>query len=127
MRHYVALIHKDADSDYGVSFPDFPGCVTAGTNLDEAFEMATEALSGHIAAMTEEGVPVPPPSTIETVMADAEHRDGIAVLVSLPERGENTVRVDVTLPADLLKRIDETASDRSRFIAQAAERELERR
>jgi predicted RNase H-like HicB family nuclease len=28
MRNYIALIHKDADSDYGVSFPDFPGVVT---------------------------------------------------------------------------------------------------
>jgi predicted RNase H-like HicB family nuclease len=127
MRHYVALIHKDADSDYGVSFPDFPGCVTAGISLDDAFEMATEALGGHVAAMAEEGLPIPTPSSIDTVMANAEHRDGIAVLVSLPKFNENTVHVDVTLPADLLKRIDETASDRSRFIAQAAEHELERR
>ena len=28
---YVALIDKRHDSDYGVSFPDFPGVVTAGT------------------------------------------------------------------------------------------------
>ena len=35
MRQYIALIHKDADSDYGVSFPDFPGVVTAGRTLDE--------------------------------------------------------------------------------------------
>ena len=27
---YVALIDKRHDSDYGVSFPDFPGVVTAG-------------------------------------------------------------------------------------------------
>ncbi|TIV05731.1 MAG: CopG family transcriptional regulator, partial [Mesorhizobium sp.] len=36
MRHYIGLIHKDADSDFGVSFPDFPGVITAGTSLDEA-------------------------------------------------------------------------------------------
>jgi hypothetical protein len=24
MRQYIGLIHKDAASDYGVSFPDFP-------------------------------------------------------------------------------------------------------
>jgi predicted RNase H-like HicB family nuclease len=33
MRQYIALIHKDASSDYGVSFPDLPGCVTAGVDL----------------------------------------------------------------------------------------------
>ena len=25
MRQYIGLIHKEADSDFGVSFPDFPG------------------------------------------------------------------------------------------------------
>ena len=30
---YVAIIHKDTDSDFGVSFPDFPGCITAGERL----------------------------------------------------------------------------------------------
>ena len=36
MRQYIALIHKEADSDYGVSFPDFPGVGTAGASLDDA-------------------------------------------------------------------------------------------
>jgi predicted RNase H-like HicB family nuclease len=30
MPHYIALIHKDADSCCGVSFPDLPGVFTAG-------------------------------------------------------------------------------------------------
>jgi predicted RNase H-like HicB family nuclease len=52
---YVAIIHKDPDSDFGVSFPDFPGCITAGRTLDEAKDMALEALSGHIEVMREAG------------------------------------------------------------------------
>ena len=44
MSTYIALIRKDPDSDYGVDFPDFPGCVTAGSTLDEARSMADEAL-----------------------------------------------------------------------------------
>ena len=39
MRPYIALIHKEPNSDYGVSFPDLPGCVTAGTTIDEARTM----------------------------------------------------------------------------------------
>ncbi len=39
MRQYIALIHKDPDSDYGVSFPDLPGVATAGSTLDEARAM----------------------------------------------------------------------------------------
>ncbi|MBF8254958.1 MAG: hypothetical protein HW373_1653 [Deltaproteobacteria bacterium] len=42
---YIAYLHKDRKSDFGVSFPDFPGCVTAGKTLDEARRMAVEALS----------------------------------------------------------------------------------
>jgi hypothetical protein len=32
---YVSYLHKDRGSDYGVSLPDFPGCITAGKTLDE--------------------------------------------------------------------------------------------
>jgi predicted RNase H-like HicB family nuclease len=42
---YIAYLHKDGNSDFGVSFPDFPGCVTAGKTLEEARQMATEALA----------------------------------------------------------------------------------
>jgi predicted RNase H-like HicB family nuclease len=45
MRYYIGLIHKEADSDYGVSFPDFPGVATAGKSLDDAQAMAEEALA----------------------------------------------------------------------------------
>ena len=39
---YIALLRKDADSDFSVDFPDFPGCVTAGTSLEEARLLAAE-------------------------------------------------------------------------------------
>ena len=39
MRTYYALVHKDVDSAYGVTFPDLPGCFAAAdaeTNIHEA-------------------------------------------------------------------------------------------
>jgi len=36
MAIYIALVHKEKDSAYGVSFPDFPGCISAGDTLEEA-------------------------------------------------------------------------------------------
>jgi predicted RNase H-like HicB family nuclease len=48
MRQYIGLIHKQADTDYGVSFPDLPGIATAGKSLDDARAMAAEALAFHI-------------------------------------------------------------------------------
>ena len=56
MANHIALIHKDSDSDYGVSFPDFPGCITAGESIDDAKDMAQEALSGHIDVRMDLGV-----------------------------------------------------------------------
>ena len=55
MRHYIGIIHKDRDSDYGISFPDFPGCVSAGATLDEARTMGEEALALHVRGMIEDG------------------------------------------------------------------------
>ncbi len=84
MGSYVALIHKDRNSDYGVSFPDVPGCIAVGETLDEAREMAAEALAFHFEGMIEDGTPLPEPSTLEAVMADRENTDGAAVLIDWP-------------------------------------------
>ena len=82
---YVAIIHKNPNTDFGVSFPDFPGCITAGRTLDEAKVMALEALTGHIEVMREAGEPVPAPSTLDEAMSDPQFQDGVAFLVHLKE------------------------------------------
>ena len=61
MRHYIGIVHKDKGSDFGVSFPDFPGAVTAASSLDEAIEMAAEALALHVEGMLAEGEAIPEP------------------------------------------------------------------
>jgi predicted RNase H-like HicB family nuclease len=45
MTHYIALIHKDADSGYGDSFPDVPGVTAVADTLDEALHEAGIALA----------------------------------------------------------------------------------
>lgn len=42
--HYIALIHKEPDSGYGVSFPDVPGIVAVAGTMDEAIAEAAAAL-----------------------------------------------------------------------------------
>ncbi|MCG6114744.1 MAG: type II toxin-antitoxin system HicB family antitoxin [Mesorhizobium sp.] len=44
MTHYIALIHKEPDSGYGVSFPDVPGVTAVADTLDEALREAGIAL-----------------------------------------------------------------------------------
>ena len=130
MGNYIGLIHKEAGSDYGVSFPDFPGVVTAGTDLDDARAMAQEALSLHVEGLVEDGEAVPAPSSLETVMADPRNRGGVAILVALKTGMNKAVRVNVTLPEDILAEIDVFAAangfTRSGFLVKAAKREMER-
>jgi predicted RNase H-like HicB family nuclease len=126
MRHYIGLIHKDAESDFGVSFPDLPGVVTAGTTLDEARDMAEEALALHIEGLIEDGDAIPEPSSLEEIMSDTENRSGVAILVSVKNDQPKIVRVNVTLPEDVLAQIDEYAEThgftRSGLLAQAAKK-----
>lgn len=126
MKQYIGLIHKDADSDFGVSFPDFPGVITAGKDLDDARSMAEEALALHIEGLVEDGGAVPEPSSLEAVMADADNRDGVAIVVSAQTQTRKTVRINVTLSDDILQRIDAFAEahgyTRSGFLAKAAEK-----
>ncbi len=129
MRNYIGLIHKDADSDYGVSFPDFPGVVTAGRDLDEARQMAEEALAFHIEGLLEDGEAIPEPSSLEAVMADPDNKDGVAILVALKNEAKKAVRINITMQEDILQEIDAYAETngltRSGFLARAAKRELE--
>jgi predicted RNase H-like HicB family nuclease len=128
---YVALIHKDEGSDFGVSFPDFPGCVSAGSTLDEAAAMGREALEGHIGLMIDEGEAIPEPSTMDVVLADPGSRDGVPVLIPVGTavlHRSKAVRVNVTFPEDTLREIDRYAEDhgftRSGFLAQAAKKAM---
>ena len=128
MRNYIALIHKDPDSDYSVSFPDLPGVITAGKDLDEARAMAAEVLAFHLEGMAEDGEDIPEPSSLEEIMSNAENRDGVAVLIPAPAGAIKSVRVNITLPADILSQIDTRAEQegftRSGFLAQAAKKAL---
>lgn len=128
--NYIGLIHKEAKSDYGVSFPDFPGVVTAGKDLDDARAMAEEALALHIDGLLEDGQAVPEASSLEEVMSDPDNKDGVAILVAVKTDAVKSVRVNVTLPEDVLAQIDKFAKERglsrSGFLAQAAKKALER-
>lgn len=129
MANYIALIHKDSDSDFGVSFPDFPGCVTAGKSIDEAKDMAQEALSGHIDTMIEFDEEVPAPSDLEKIIASSDSSDVVAFFIlSVKDTKPKKVRVNITLPEDELNQIDLFAKQhgmtRSAFLLKAAQESI---
>jgi predicted RNase H-like HicB family nuclease len=89
MAGYIALVHKDDGTSYGVSFPDVPGCIAVGDTFEEAVASAAEALAWHFAAMRTDGEPVPSPRSFEELKRDpefAEDADGAIVTIVQPQR-----------------------------------------
>ncbi|MER0238693.1 type II toxin-antitoxin system HicB family antitoxin [Fulvimarina sp. MAC8] len=123
MTCYIALLHKDEGTDYGVCFPDFPGCTSAGSDMEEALEHAEEALALHTTAMIEEGYEIPEPSSLQVVMSDLENRDGVAALVRLPSQIDPLVRIGISIPVEEVRHIDDYAEShglrRSEVLAMA--------
>lgn len=74
MPRYIALIHKDSDSCYGVSFPDIPGVITGGDTIDEAIQQAVEVLQFAAEGWTnpDGSSGFKPPSTIDELRKDPE-------------------------------------------------------
>jgi predicted RNase H-like HicB family nuclease len=78
---YIAYVHKDRESDFGVSFPDFPGCITAGKTIEESRRNAQEALALHISGMIEDGESIPRPSTLVEIAEDPATKEAVAILL----------------------------------------------
>ncbi len=120
--NYFAVVHKEPKSDYGVSFPDFPGCVTAGKTLEEARIMAEEALSTHVELLQEIGQDLPAPSTLDELRISGELKDAVVFLITMPSK--KIIRINVSLPEDILGIIDRRARlfhmNRSQFLSEAA-------
>ena len=126
MINYPVVIHKDRDSDYGVTVPDLTGCFSAGRNVDEALAMAQEAVELHLEGLIDEGQPVPRPRTIEDHKRNREYRGGIWALVSVspPALRARARRINISLPQRVLRAIDRFAKaeneTRSGLLAKAA-------
>ncbi len=129
LQTYIGVVHKERDSDFGVSFPDIPGVVTAGKTLNDAVKMAQEALTFHIEGLIEDGDDIPPPSNLEQLRGEQENPADALILVHVL-LDTPTARINVSLPEDVLKQIDEHARrhglTRSGFLTQAARQAMEK-
>lgn len=121
---YIAYLHKDGKSDFGVSFPDFPGCITAGRSLEEASRKAPEALAFHIAGLMEDGEKIPKPSKMDDLVRDPDRQNAVAFLVTADLNKAKTVRVNITARENQIELIDRLAGragmTRSAYMVQSA-------
>ena len=129
MQRYYALVNKDEDSAFGVSFPDLPAVFSAADNEKDIVAHAMEALQLYFEDIYER----PEASSIEVLYSRDDVREELAqgdFLVSVPmiENDTEVVRANVTFERGLLKAIDEAAKarglTRSAFLAIAARHEM---
>lgn len=124
MTSYIALVRKDPNSDYGIEFPDFPGCVTAADDLEEAPRLAEEVLRFHVEGLLDDEEILPRPSGLEEIMSSSENQDALALLVTLPET-PGRVQINLHLPEDTVRKLDDQARSRgltrSAFLMEALE------
>jgi predicted RNase H-like HicB family nuclease len=61
MRKYIAVIHKDPERGYGVTFPDFPGLIAFAAFLEGAPDVAASHLTIHLDEIEQGGRALPEP------------------------------------------------------------------
>lgn len=122
---YPVVIHKDEDSDYGVTVPDMPGCFSAGESFDDALVQAVEAIECHLEGLLIDGEQIPSPGSIEIHQQNSDYAGGVWALVTvdLSKLSGKAKRINITLPERLVTVLDRYASThgetRSGLIAQA--------
>jgi len=121
---YPVYVHKEPDSAYGMTFPDFEGCFSAADEMQDITRMAQEAVEIHFDG---EDIPLPEPSSPEQWFGDDRFVGGWWLLVDIDISKVNTksVRINISMPEALVKRIDMVAKkqhlSRSAFLAKSAE------
>lgn len=129
MNYFYALVHKDDDSAFGVTFPDLPGCFSAADTIEEIVPNACEALD----LWFEDEAEVEPRDVEAVRLECAEDLAQGAFLIAVPRLTNQgkPVRVNLSLDRGMLDAIDTAASlrklTRSAFLVEAARNEIEGR
>ena len=125
---YAAVMEQADAGGVGVWFPDLPGCVTHADDPMSAVLAARKVLDRHIAGMVEDGEPVPPPTPPEAIELPQDVPSYVFLVEAhMPEAKPAYVRLNVTLPEALVRRIDAVAGgNRSGWLALAANEQLKR-
>ncbi len=133
-RVYYGSVCKGPRS-FGISFIDFPGCVSAGDTMEELIAMGHEALQLHVDGMVEDGAPIPEPGQVTLERTVAQYDDPedpiedeawVAVVPILIDIRAQDADVRVPIKASLFRKVGEVATDREKFIMDATLRELDR-
>lgn len=130
MLYPIAIEPGDETHAFGVIVPDIPGCFSAGDTLEEAYANAKEAIKFHLEGLAEDGEEIPMPTSIDNHRKNPDFTEydmffGF-VDVDITHLLGKAEKINITMPAYLIKRIDEFVAthkeykSRSGFLAQIA-------
>jgi len=57
--HFTVIFERQPEGGYLVSVPALPGCYTEGRTLEEAYEVAADAIRAYCASLRKHGEPIP--------------------------------------------------------------------
>ncbi|HUZ13008.1 MAG TPA: type II toxin-antitoxin system HicB family antitoxin [Caulobacteraceae bacterium] len=123
MRYPIVIEPGTESAAFGVVVPDFPGCFSAGNDLDEALAGAEEAAAAWIDATLDAGGAIPAPTSLEALRRNPDYAGWTFGVISLDPAllDDATERVNITLPRRVLKRLDAMAQaageSRSGYVA----------
>ena len=125
---FPVYVHTGDDKHaHGAEVPDFPGCFSAADNWDDLAGNIQEAIELYC---EDEDMAIPTPTSLTKLMANPDYQGGIWMMVdiNIEKLRTKAVRLNVSLPQGLLRRIDDEAKSRhmsrSAFLAMSAQREL---
>ncbi|MCW2487829.1 type II toxin-antitoxin system HicB family antitoxin [Candidatus Symbiopectobacterium sp. NZEC127] len=129
---YPVYLHQADSGTYSGFVPDVVGCYFAGDTIDEAIAEAHVAIDAYLEYQSEKGREVPIAKNINDYKDDEDCQGGIWGFVDIDttKYEGKAIKLNITLPQNLLKRIDDYVSSngefssRSGFIAELARREL---
>jgi predicted RNase H-like HicB family nuclease len=127
---YPLYVHRDANTGFRASFPDFPTADVRGDSFDELKHNAQSAVEV-MYDRSEQLIPPPTCNTSELNALEMDDGNGIWVFVdvNLTRVTSKAVGVQFSLLESLLQQVDAAAKERrmtrSAFITLAVTRELE--
>lgn len=98
---YPAYFHRE-DNAYWVDFPDLPGCFTQGDNIDDAYNMALDALGVYLNVLEDKGISIPEASDASTLNVP---KDAFLVIVRfdmaayLKSQNKKAVKKTLSIPS----------------------------
>ncbi len=119
---YPAVFHPNEDGSYTVIFPDLPGCITEGKDLDDALHMAQDALATWVEYAVESGENIAPASRPQDIHLDESE---FTNLTCVDLKDSRAVRRTVSIPKWMDDKVSEAGLSLSRVLQDALKARLD--